>query len=223
MNILWDAPQPGRERPVLSVPVIAQAATAIADAEGLEAVSMQRVAAALGFTKMSLYRYVASKNELLAVMIDTAVGPPPGLVRGDWRAKVEALIDGLVETWARHPWLPWATVGERVMGPNEVGWTEGAVRAFEDTGLSGAARMDAVVLVFGHLRNTHRTASTGTQIWAADHRVTPTYAGLMAQYGDRYPALTAALADAGDAPADYGRRFGLDCILDGLAARMDAS
>src|SRR3954452_1003238 len=71
-------------KPALTLDQIAEAAIAIADAEGLAAVSMQRVAADLGYTKMSLYRYLPGKNELVAAMIERALQPPPA-VTGPWR------------------------------------------------------------------------------------------------------------------------------------------
>ena len=80
---------------------------------------------------MSLYRHVATKDELVAVMTDVAIGRPPDInrVQGGWRRRLEAYARHLWESWQVHPWLPAATVGGRVMGPNEVGWVEQAVRA----------------------------------------------------------------------------------------------
>jgi len=97
-------------KPALTLEGIADAAVTIADAEGIGAVSMQRVAAEFAYTKMSLYRYVKGKDELIAAMIDRAVGDPPVLAaaRG-WRKPLEAWIRLLADTWERHPWLPLAT------------------------------------------------------------------------------------------------------------------
>lgn len=90
--LLWGArPQPTRgPKPALSLERIAQAAVQVADADGLAAVSMQRVATELGVTKMALYRYVPGKAELIALMVDTAAGQPPLLDRGagGWRAQL---------------------------------------------------------------------------------------------------------------------------------------
>ena len=87
---------------------------------------MQRVAEDLGFTKMSLYRHVAGKAELLGVMIDTAVGELPDLsgVPGGWRPRLEEFVRQLTAIWQQHPWIPAVTVGSRVMGPREAGWIE---------------------------------------------------------------------------------------------------
>lgn len=219
MNKLWEAPQ-SRERPSLSVPAIARAAIELADKEGIDALSMQRVAAALGFTKMALYRHVSDKAELVAIMVDDAVGEPPALDRGDWREKLEEFVRCLTEIWDRHPWLPWVTVGERMMGPREMAWIECVLRALDGTGLTSADKMDAATLLFGHIRNTQSARTAGTQPWAEDHRAREPYTDLLARHGDRFPVLAATLADIGETPGDFGRRFGLDCILDGLAARI---
>ncbi|WP_157249291.1 TetR/AcrR family transcriptional regulator [Nonomuraea typhae] len=220
-NLLWEQPPP--TRPSLSLPTIATAAIAIADADGIDAVSMQRVAGDLGFTKMSLYRYVSSKSDLVAVMIERAVGDPPDLsaVQG-WRPKLEELARLVAEVWARHPWLPWVTMGDRMMGPREIGWSEAAVGALAGTGLTGGERLDAALLLFGHLRNTQSLATAGTQPWAEDRGASPALAQLLDRHASRFPSLVDALADAKDAPADSGRAFGLACVLDGLAARINA-
>src|SRR5215470_993531 len=82
-----DRPHKG-PKPGLSLERIVAAAVQVADAEGLAAVSMSRVAAELGTAPMSLYRYVAAKDELLALMFDAAYGPSPTGPGGDagWRA-----------------------------------------------------------------------------------------------------------------------------------------
>src|SRR4051812_10936269 len=138
MTALWDLHDEPEKKPriALSRSGIVDAAIQIADADGLDAVSMQRIAADLGFTKMSLYRHVSSKSELVSSMIDTAVGEPPDLseVPGGWRAKLEEFVRRLTEVWRKHPWLPAVTIGARVMGPHEAGWTESAVAALADTG-----------------------------------------------------------------------------------------
>jgi AcrR family transcriptional regulator len=221
IELLWghrERPTRG-PKPALSIERIAAAAMAIADAEGLAAVSMQRVAADLDFTKMALYRYVTGKAELMAVMIEEAVGEPPDLsgVPGDWRARIEEFVRQLAEAWQRHPWLPWATIGDRVMGPREVGWIEAAVETLAGTGLTGPERMDAVFVVFGHIRNTQSMATAGTQPWTTDKQVAPAMEDLLREYGERFPALTSVVTTANGASHDNGRAFGLDLILNGLA------
>jgi AcrR family transcriptional regulator len=232
-ELLWrgrDLPTRGPKR-ALDLDAIAETAVRIADIDGLAAVSMQRVAGELDFTKMALYRYVTGKAELTALMIEAAVGPPPdlGAVAGGWRARITEVAEQLAVTWQRHPWLPWATIGDRVMGPREVGWTERAVAAFDGTPLDGAEKLDAAFIVFGHIRNTQSMTTAGTQPWNTDRQFDPTLRELVPDYAERFPALTAATAAAtaaassgdgaglGDRFANRGSRlFGLRCILDGL-------
>jgi len=228
-ELLWqgrDLPTRGPKR-TLDLDVIAETAVRIADAEGLAAVSMQRVAGELDVTKMALYRYVTGKAELTAIMIEAAVDTPPdlGAVPGGWRARVDEFARLLAAVWQLHPWLPWATIGERAMGPKEVGWTECAIAAFDGTPLDGAEKLDAAFVVFGHIRNTQSTATAGTQPWSAadgGRRLDTFLHELVPDYAARFPALTAATAASAAAaagnggPGDNGRAFGLRCILDGL-------
>lgn len=132
-KLLWGmraAPTRG-PKATLSINKIAAAAVAVADAEGIENVSMQRVAESLDFTKMSLYRHINGKADLIAVMIEHAVGEPPDLhrVKGGWRRRLEHWARSMSATWKDHPWLPGVTVGDRVMGPKEMGWVESAMAA----------------------------------------------------------------------------------------------
>ncbi|MEV4575623.1 TetR/AcrR family transcriptional regulator [Nonomuraea jabiensis] len=219
-RLLWSQPRSPGRRPPLSLEKIARTAIDIADAEGLDAVSMQRIAADLGFTKMSLYRHVANKAELLAVMIDMAVGDPPAVsaVSGGWRPRMEHLLQALTETWSRHPWLPGATMGERPMGPNEAAWTDRAVQALSGTGLGGDERLAAAFILFGHIRNTQSMTTAGTQPWASGGHFDATLTELLHSRRDDFPALAEAISGGADALTDNGRRFGLDRILDGLAA-----
>ena len=215
-DLLWELADQGRPvmRTPLTVPRIAAAGIALADAAGMASVSMQQVAGMLDVTKMALYRHVTNKAVLVAVMIEIAVGTPPDLstVPGGWRPKLTEWAGLMRETWQRHPWLPAATVGERAMGPREIGWTEAAVAALDGTGLTGAECMDAVFLLSGHIRNTRSAATAGTQPWNRDKRLR----AQIAAHGDLFPALVAATADAGDVNLDSSWQFGLDRIFDGL-------
>nr|WP_042181107.1 TetR/AcrR family transcriptional regulator [Kibdelosporangium sp. MJ126-NF4]CEL14809.1 Transcriptional regulator, TetR family [Kibdelosporangium sp. MJ126-NF4] len=220
IEVLWGLREPPSRgpKPMLSVERIARVAMGIADSDGLAAISMQRVAGELEFTKMALYRYVSGKAELLAVMIELAVDDPPDLrgVPGGWRGRLEEFVRRLAVVWQQHPWLPWATLGNRPMGPRELGWVESAVSALGDTGLTGAEQLDAVFILFGLVRNTQSMATAGTQPWDADKRVTPTMRELLEHHGDRFPALSSATASATEPSRDNGREFGLARYLDGL-------
>src|SRR3954453_16348748 len=113
VEFLWgERAQPTRgPKPALTLERIADAAVAVADAEGLAAVSMQRVAAELGKTKMSLYRYLPGKAELVALMVEQAIGEPPELRAGGWREALTEWSELLFAAYLRHPWAVGATVG----------------------------------------------------------------------------------------------------------------
>ncbi|MFF5205024.1 TetR/AcrR family transcriptional regulator [Streptosporangium sp. NPDC000396] len=220
LALLWGTSrEPTRgPKPTLTVERIARTAVEIADAEGIDAVSMQRVATAVGVTKMALYRYVAGKDQLVAVMVEEAWSDPPDLapIAAGWRPRVEEFARRLEETWGRHPWLPWVTLGDRVMGPREAAWAECAITALADTPLTNQERMDAAFLIFGHIRNTQSTNTAGTQPWNAGN-ARPALERLLREHASRYPALIATLDSPAPGHADAtGRRFGLTRILDGL-------
>src|SRR5918997_4350189 len=88
----------------LNVELITEAAVAIADADGLAAVSMAGVAKRCGFTTMSLYRHVASKDELVWRMVDRAVGVAPELIYDGWRDGLFQWGHGLMTRLREHPW-----------------------------------------------------------------------------------------------------------------------
>ncbi|MGH3239355.1 MAG: TetR/AcrR family transcriptional regulator [Spirillospora sp.] len=214
-ELLWGLRKPGGRgpRPAFDVAQLAGAAVKIADTEGLDAVSMQRVAADLGLTKMALYRYVNGKTELVALMIEAAVGAPPVLDGASgWRAKLEEYAARLSDVWRHHPWLPSITVGDRVMGPRETGWPEAALAALADTPLTERERLDAVVLVSSHIRATHAAATPGTQTWTGG-TAAPIMRDLLLSNADRFPLLAATEATSS---ATTSREFGLHAILDGL-------
>lgn len=226
VRLLWGPhPKPARgPRPSLDLERIARAGIEIADSEGLAEVSMQRVAARLGVTKMALYRYVPGKAELVAVMADAAIGPCPAAEAedGGWRAQLEEWARRLLAAFHRHPWVLDATVGPRVMGPAELSWLEHAVAALDGTGLSGAERMDAAVLLVGHVRSITRQSRAAGPAGDSEARLGAVLGALMREHGDRFPALAAALASAARTDGqDQAWDFGLQRILDGLASLID--
>lgn len=225
LELLWAPSSVGgvspRRGPVpsLSREVLAQECVQVADAHGLAAVSMQRVAEGLGVTKMALYRYVRSKAELLALTVEEAIDAPPTLRGRTWRRAVEQWAEALRAVWRRHPWLPAATVGHRLMGPREVGWIDVAVEAFEGSGLDGVQRRDAVLALCALVRATVHDRAAGTQPWTTGGAPGAAMAALLAEHADRYPALAAAPLAAGSEPVDRTWRFSLTTFLDGVEHR----
>jgi AcrR family transcriptional regulator len=233
MRLLWGQRPAATRGPkaTLNIDLIARTAVELADREGLDAVTMQRVAVRLKFTKMALYRHVRSRAELVAVMIEHAVGEPPDVQRAakGWRARVVAWADALWECWHRHPWLPGATAGSRPMGPHELMWTEAAFQAFEQTTLDTDEQAAIIAAVSSYVRGCqHPTA--GTQLWTAQPQVRDQLRVLLDAHKSRYTAMLAAdhaanhAADHAANRADDWHR-GLQYLLDGvevLVARTPA-
>jgi AcrR family transcriptional regulator len=219
VRLLWGPPaKPTRgPKPALSLTRIAAAGVEVADAEGLGAVSMQKVAALLDFTKMSLYRYVPGKAELIALMVESAVDEPPTAVEGThWQDQLTAWAHHLAVSFTRHPWLLDATVGPRVPGPKELAWLERVVAALDGHGLTGAERMDAAVLLAGHVRGIAEQARAVGPNGSPEAELLAALGTVVHRHADRYPALAAAMAEPDG--HDQALDFGLERILDGLAA-----
>lgn len=215
VELLWGTRErPSRgPKPALTLDRIVATAITVADAEGIAAVSMQRVAGELDFTKMSLYRYLPGKAELTALMIDTAIGAPPNLddVPGDWRPKLRHWALSLLDATRRHPWALAAAEGPRTPGPNELGWMETGLTALAGTGLHGTELLDSLQLVTGHVRGIAQQTVTEQQFSA-------TITMLLRDHGANYPALKAAIDSSTDSPdQDNALDFGLNRIFDGLA------
>ncbi len=215
-EFLWGVrPRPTRgPKPALSVERITEAAIEIADAEGLAAVSMQRVAADLGFTKMSLYRYLPGKAELVALMVEQAVGEAPKVVATDWRAGLKEWSHRLLAAYLRHRWVLEVTVGPRPIGPNELGWMECAVALLAETGLTGGERLDTIAVLAGQVRMIAQQAGTTGQ---PEAELLSSAANVLREHADRFPVLAETIASAAvEGPHDQAFDFGLDRILAGL-------
>ncbi|MDH6139676.1 MULTISPECIES: TetR/AcrR family transcriptional regulator [Kitasatospora] len=218
MRLLWGPPpKPTRgPKPALSLTGIAEAGIEIADSQGLAALSMQRLAGALGYTKMSLYRYVPGKAELIALMVEQAMGEPPASREADWRGQLGDWARRLYAVFAHHPWLLDATVGPRPIGPAEVSWMERGVSALAHTRLTGAEQLDALALLAGHARGIAVQARASAQ---PESQLTAVLGELMTTQRDRFPAVATAMASVAESGGqNQALEFGLDRILAGLDA-----
>lgn len=236
LELLWGEAEPPKRgpKPSLTVRQIVATAIEVADAEGLGAVSMHRLAKELDVTAMSLYRYVPSKDDLLELMFDSAVGQPPSdLVSGGrWRT-------GLAE-WARlqkefHRSRPWAVelpISGPPMGPNNLAWMNAALEILAGTGLTEADKLFTLLLLSIYVRGesllglqmTQASVRTGVTELERDR----TYARLMGRIADddRFPALRRLARSGifeemdGDPGEDFD--FGLQRILDGVQVLIDS-
>ncbi len=232
-------PEPGTRRPRFTREQIAATALAIADRDGIEAVSMRRVAAELGAGTMTLYHYVETKDDLLALMDDAIMAevviPDDELPADDWRAAMAAIARSSHRAFVRHRW---ALEGLRGVpfGPNGVRHFEQSLRAAEATGLPPRERMAVLATVddyvFGFVLRTLDDPPERTTDGGHDGE------DAIFDYLDRLiaagelPAIARLLGD-GDQAARMARwnaiseawneRFehGLELLLDGIALDLE--
>jgi len=221
-DLLWGRRTDPRRgpRPSLDLATIAAAGVAIADDGGLAAVTMQRVAERLGVTKMALYRYVPGRAQMVALMTDLGMGTPPRLdeVAGGWRPRLEHWSTQIFTLFSDHPWALEATLGPRVMGPNELGWLEEALAVLSETQLTGDQKLDLVATLLGHVRMlAQQAAAMGGA--ATEESLSRTMRVVLAGEAERFPSFVEALADPGT--EGHALEFGLRCILDGVASVAD--
>ncbi|TCC17972.1 TetR/AcrR family transcriptional regulator [Kribbella sindirgiensis] len=218
-ELLWGK-EPARTRgpkPAITLTAIAETGIAIADTEGLDAVSMQRIAGELPVTKMALYRYVPGKTELVAVMSDLAVGSPPDRADLPWREALRIWAIDLYDAFTRHPWLLQSTIGRRLLGPNELAWMERGVAALTGTGLSGGEQLDSILVITSHVRNIAQQSTTfpGHTTGLTEEDWQQSLAEILATEAARFPHLTTAMRTSAGSE-NQGLEFGLARILDGL-------
>jgi AcrR family transcriptional regulator len=215
-------------KPAFHISDIARAAIKLADAGGLAAVSMSKVAAELGFTTMSLYRYVDAKDDLYVVMLELAFAEPPVLdPELDWRGRITAWAVAFRDGLRRHPWILQIPIQEPPLSPNQLAWMESGLNAFDGTPLTPQDRLSAMLLVNIYVRGTAQlTANMLTEpdeVREADQLYTQRLTMLATP--DRFPGIAATLeqpqdeAYAGDFDvAEFG--FGLNTVLDGIHTRI---
>ncbi|TDW22311.1 TetR/AcrR family transcriptional regulator [Kribbella kalugense] len=218
-ELLWGKqPLPSRgPKPAVTLTGIAEAGIRIADAEGLDAVSMQRIAGELPVTKMALYRYVPGKTELVAVMSDLAMGSPPDRPDQPWREALHTWANDLYDGFTLHPWLLLSTVGRRLLGPNELAWMEQGVSALTESGLTGGEQLDSILVITSHIRNIAQQSTTfpGHTTGLTEEDMQQSLAEILTTEAARFPHLTTAMRTSAGSE-NQGLEFGLQRILDGL-------
>ncbi|WP_406479012.1 TetR/AcrR family transcriptional regulator [Streptomyces platensis] len=233
LELLWglgDRPSRG-PKPGLTLDRIVTTAVAVADTDGLGALSMRRVATDLGVGTMSLYRYVPGKAELLDLMLDKVAEfdadahPDPA---AGWRPAMEALAHASRRQYHRHPWLLQVDQARPLLGPNALESLEYSVRALAGTGLADREKIHVLVSFGGFLAGISRTelhstlAEKRTGISDADFWQSQEAVLSKAMLSGRYPALAALDENtfAGDDSPVF--ELGLSALLDGFAALIAA-
>jgi AcrR family transcriptional regulator len=210
---------------------IVESAVALADTEGVDAVSMRRVASELGVGTMSLYRYVETKDDLLDLMTDQVMGEalttPDDPALG-WRFRLRALALRYRQVMLRHPWAVQITATRPPLGPNVLRNTERLLATLDGLGLtieqmsalSGTVVSyvrGAVVSEIAEAEVARRTGQTEDEYRAT---VGPYLMQVLAQ--GRHPLLARFVHEVDDAlgPADMFEQ-GLDWVLDGVGDAVE--
>jgi AcrR family transcriptional regulator len=235
-GVIWARPEPGSRQPRHTRERIAAAALAIADQEGFEAVSMRRVAQALGAGTMTLYHYVRTKDELLALMDDAIMAEvlvPEEALQGSWRDGLTAIARSSRGAFLRHPWALDALRGARI-GPNGMRHMEQSLAAVSSLDLPPKRTLELITMVddyvFGFVLR-ERIAPV-EDVLDSERSDLLEYMTQLLEQGD-YPHIRAFVGD--EEPLAFWRnlveetfsedRFerGLQQLLDGMQQSLDES
>ncbi|MGC4833537.1 TetR/AcrR family transcriptional regulator [Micromonospora vinacea] len=222
----------------LDVNVVVAAAVEIADRDGLDGVTLPKVAKSLGFTSMSLYRHVGSKDELLTLMADAALGPPPDIAAPDWREGLRRWAFAHRAVLQRRPWLTRVPTAGPPSGPHQIAWMEAALAIMSGTLLDWAHKIGVMSLISGYVVQSVRQYSElaeGRADGQGQADAERDYGRALARLvnPDRFPetarlfSSTLFEAPPSDTPdeaiADADFSLGLELILDGVAAQIARS
>lgn len=231
-------PQRGPKRE-LSHERIVEAAIGIADAEGLGAVTMSKVAAALGFTTMALYRYVTAKDDLLQLMADAAAGEvlfdtdrslgdgrQSGVLDEDWRAQLRRFAAQLRGVYHDHPWLGDLPVSEaQLLTPNNLAIADLAMRCMRGLAIPDQDKLGALLLITNYVRASSMVERDIASDGGSSQARVPAELITELVTEERFPDLAPFVRSGGylqesgaDEGADDDFAFGLEIILDGLEA-----
>ncbi|MEW1658591.1 TetR/AcrR family transcriptional regulator C-terminal domain-containing protein [Streptomyces sp. NPDC093707] len=252
LSLLWrtkgdDGGRPRASRgpkPALSVDAIVDAGIAVADTDGMAALSMRTVGERLGRTAMALYTYVPGKTELVDLMHDRALAELPtdyDLTPG-WRSAVTSWATDTWEFYLRHPWVLQVSQARPVLGPHEYTSLETLLRVLYTTELDSAALRRIVGALFHFVRGAARTvaesreAATATGVSDEDwwHSRSAMLTEVVPDFAERFPLLVRLETegappppeeDADDAPylereARATFEAGLTVLLDGIEAAV---
>src|SRR5262249_32106324 len=130
-------------------------------AEGLASLSMARIAEKLGCATMSLYRHVASKDDLHVFMMDAAPGLPPAVdgEAGGWRAGLERWARELRAVYLRHPWVLQVTGSSPPLEPGQLAWLDCGLAVLRGARLGAADQLSVIMLLLYYVRGEAQLAA----------------------------------------------------------------
>jgi len=170
---------------------VVDAAIAIADGEGLGAVTFRRLAGEVGAGVMSLYTYVSDKERLIDLMVDTVSS------EANWPVDLLGLASAQRDLMHRHPWLPSALPNRRLTGTHMLTYLEQGLAALATTGLTGPAKLEIIALLTGFVANyvTNEHTQAGAAAVTAAEQVQLITAAVAT---GAFPHLGAALSEPGE-------------------------
>lgn len=220
-------------RPGLTIEKVVETAIELADEGGIGAVSMARVAERLGYTTMSLYRYVATKDDLVLLMGDAGLGQPPDSVRAvtSWQAAIDTWARSILNVYRAHPWTFEVPLTGPPAMPNQLAWLDALLHGLAGTGLTDQEQLSTALLVDGYVRSwahLSRSLIEAGRRQATGHAdaVTPAHLRKLIT-ADRFPSLAPMIANGefddddgsnGESGIDDVFDFSLERIIDGTAA-----
>ncbi|HIZ36393.1 MAG TPA: TetR/AcrR family transcriptional regulator [Candidatus Ruania gallistercoris] len=232
-RLLWEGLPENRKgpRPTLTLEQIVTAGIALADAEGVDALSMRKLSAELGVGTMSLYRYVPNKHELLTLMLDHVLGSQIGRTApgASWREALTAMAEHGRAMYLRHPWLLQVNLSRPVLGPNAVAQMEENVAGLTELPFGDQETMMVVSAVDAYVTGSVReeilyaqaaaeSGLTEDEFWNYQLPVL-----VRAMESGKFPAMAALSEDVFDAGFESSFTLGLELILDGIEQRVARS
>lgn len=209
-------PDENRQSSRLNASKIVNAAIGIADERGLEAVTIRAIAQKVGFTTMAVYRHIESRDELLLLMFEVAMGTAPAFDADDWRENVREWSRQLLGRYKQHPWALELKIIGVPATPNHMLWVERALQILNRDGLSLQTRLDIALLLDGHVQQFAKIQG------AAKSLVPQSVVGLRQLEelaGAETPNLISAIRSGSledEGGVDF--IFGIDLIIKGIEA-----
>ena len=223
-------------RPTLNIDAVIEAATQVADTEGLEAVTIRRVAKAFRVAPMTLYTYVPGKAELLDLMLDAAYASMARLdtTGQPWRQRLSAIADENKALFENHPWAAKISTIRPPLGPGMLAKYEHELLALEGLGLNDVLMDASLTYLLGFVQAWARAAADARAVQhdtaMGDNEWWATRGPLLARVLDEtaYPIATRVGSIAGAVHGSayspsHAYTFGLECVLTGLSRLIDSN
>jgi AcrR family transcriptional regulator len=230
LELLWEGWEPSARgpKPTLTLERIVDAAIHVADADGVDALSMRRIARDLGVGTMSLYRYVPDKSVLLDLMLDRVSAPSVTQRRRSWRKTLETLAWEGRTLYLRHPWLLQVNWSRPVLGPNTVAGMESVMSGMKRLPVTDREKIMLLTIldayVVGSVRQQIMYEGAAEETGLSEEEFWGTQLPFLEQAmaSGRYPTMASMAEDAFDAGWEDTFATGLRHLLDGLAANLPA-